>query len=232
MKKIALITGANRGLGLAATKKLAGLGFKVLMGCRDIESSQEVINALQAKGLDVEAIKLDVTKTSDIRGVHDYLRDSKDSLKILVNNAGVFLDSKSESILNADPVIILKSIETNTMGPMQLIQSLAPLMAKSGGGQVINVSSGMGSLADMGINATGYRMSKTALNVLTKICNQELKTMNIAVNSICPGWCRTDMGGESATRSSEEGVDSIVWLAQHQNPPSGLFIRDREEIPW
>lgn len=232
MKKIALITGANRGLGLATSKKLAALGFKVLMGCRDIKSCQEHVIELKGKGFDVEAVKLDVTKTADIRGVHDYLRASDIPLEVLVNNAGVFLDSKEESVLDADPVIVLKSIETNTMGPMQLIQSLAPLMAKSGGGKIINVSSGMGSFSEMEVNATGYRMSKTALNVLTKICSQELSSMKISVNSVCPGWCRTDMGGEQATRSADEGVDTIVWLAQEKNPPNGKFLRDRAEIAW
>lgn len=232
MKKIALITGANRGLGLAATKKLGGLGHKVLMGCRDLESCELIVKELREQKLDVEAIKLDVTKIADIRAVHDYLKKSPLPLGILVNNAGVFLDSKGESVLEADPVIVLKSIETNTMGPMQLIQSLAPLMGKTGGGQIINVSSGMGSFSEMEINATGYRMSKAALNVLTKICSKELEDMNISVNSICPGWCRTDMGGEEATRSADEGVDSILWLAQEKNPPNGKFLRDKKEIPW
>lgn len=232
MKKTVLITGANRGLGLAATKKLANLGHKVIMGARDIASAEKIANELREQKLDVVAIKLDVTKTKDIRSCHDYLRDSLKGLDILINNAGVFLDSQGESVLDADSVIILKSIETNTMGPMQLIQSLTPLMAKSGGGQVINVSSGMGSLSEMGAHATGYRMSKASLNVLTLITSIELAPMNISVNSICPGWCQTDMGGENATRSPEEGVETIVWLSGLNEPPTGKFLRDKKEIPW
>lgn len=232
MKKTILITGANRGLGLAATKKLASLGHKVIMGVRDVSAAEEIAISLRAKKQDVVAIKLDVTKIKDIRNSHDYLRDGDHGLDILINNAGVFLDSNEESVLEADPVIVLKSIETNTMGPMQLIQSLAPLMSKTGGGQIINISSGMGSLDEMGTFATGYRMSKTALNVLTKICSIELAAMKISVNSICPGWCKTDMGGENASRSPEEGVETVIWLCEQIDPPTGKFLRDKQEIPW
>lgn len=232
MKKSILITGANRGLGLAATKELAGLGHKVIMGVRDLKTSEKLVLELKAKNLDVVSLKLDVTKIADIRKCHDYLRDNKIELDVLVNNAGVFLDSMGESVLDADPVIVLKSIETNTMGPMQLIQSLAPLMSKSGGGQIINVSSEMGSLADMGPNSTGYRMSKASLNVLTKICSIELAPMGIAVNSICPGWCQTDMGGENAARTPKEGIQTIAWLCSQAEPPTGKFLRDKEELSW
>lgn len=230
MKKLALVTGANRGLGLETSKKLASKGFRVLMGCRDLGKVAEIEDQLKNEGLDVEFFKLDVDKISDIRDIHDYIRESEDKLDLLINNAGVFLDSYSDSILDSDPVIILKTIETNTMGPMQLMQSLVPLMSE--GSQIINISSGMGSLQDMESGAIGYRMSKAALNVLTLISSKDLAAKNISVNSICPGWCRTDMGGRNATRSSEEGIESIIWLAEQKNPPTGKFFRDKAEIEW
>ncbi len=236
--KIALITGANRGLGFETSKQLGLKGFKVYISGRNLEKIKMAADRLKSLGIDVEAIKLDVTKTQDIRSFIDLLKTRKEHLDVLVNNAGVFLesdgpqDTTGASILKVDPVIILKTIEANTMGPLKLIQSLVPLMIEKGGGRVINISSGMGQLKNMTGFWPGYRMSKTALNTLTKILDAEVCKDKIYVNSVCPGWVRTDMGGENAERSVEEGVKTTIWLATCDDPPHGKFFRDKQEIEW
>jgi len=238
--KIALVTGANRGIGFETSRQLARLGFKVYMGCRDEEKGKRAANILKSEGLVVEFLLVDVTKTQGIRAIHDQLKQNGESLDILVNNAGVFLEGdgptnpEDSSLFKVDPVIILKTIETNTMGPLKLIQSLVPDMLKKGEGRIINVSSGMGQLNSMGPSWPGYRMSKCALNALTCILNSELKNQSIIVNSVCPGWVQTDMGGKQADLSVEQGVESIVWLASapSQEIPRGKFIQNKKEIPW
>jgi NAD(P)-dependent dehydrogenase (short-subunit alcohol dehydrogenase family) len=236
--KTILVTGANRGLGFETSRQLAKEGFKVYMGCRSLEAGTLASDVLVGEGLNVHPIKLDVTKTADIRNFLTILKENNESLDILINNAGVFLESdgpedqSTASVLKVDPVIILKTIEANTMGPLKLVQSIVPMMIERGEGRIINISSGMGQLKDMGGHWPGYRMSKTSLNVLTRILDHELSEHNISVNSVCPGWVRTDMGGQNATRSIEDGVATTVWLATCENPPMGLFIRDKEPIDW
>ena len=237
--KIVLVTGANRGLGFETSKQLAELGFKVYMGCRDEKRGTDAVNSLLDQRHNVEFVKLDVTKTKDIRNFQDHLKKSKETLDVLINNAGVFLESVSptdtttSSLFKVDPVIVLKSIETNTVGPFKLIQSLVPVMLEKGQGRVINISSGMGVLSEESTGHwPGYRMSKTALNGLTRIVHGEVGDKGISVNSVCPGWVRTDMGGEDAVLSADDAVKTIIWLSTMDNPPSGKFFRDKKEISW
>jgi NAD(P)-dependent dehydrogenase (short-subunit alcohol dehydrogenase family) len=235
--KTALVTGANRGLGFETARELARAGFKVYFSARSEEKAKFAIDEFAKENLSTEFVKIDVTKTNDIRAFHARLKESGENLDVLINNAGVFLESLHEagdesSILRVDPVIILKTIETNTVGPIKLIQSLAPLMLEAGGGRIINISSGMGAFSEMEGLFPGYRVSKTALNSVTKICHEEFKDSNIIVNSVCPGWCRTDMGGDNAVRSALEGVETTVWLATTDNPPRGKLLRDKEVIEW
>ena len=234
--KIALVTGANRGIGLEVSKQLARKEFKVYMGMRNPDDNQKLIEELLSEGLNIKAVKLDVTKTADVRAVQTLIKESEKHIDVLVNNAGVFLETLGggleSSVLNVDPVIVLKTIETNTIGPLKLIQAFAPLMLSKGSGRIINVSSGMGSLSEMEGKYPGYRMSKTALNALTEITQAEVTGSEIYINSVCPGWVRTDMGGESAHRSVAEGAETIVWLATTNNPPQGKFLRDKQIIDW
>jgi NAD(P)-dependent dehydrogenase (short-subunit alcohol dehydrogenase family) len=153
-------------------------------------------------------------------------------LDILVNNAGVWLDTES-SVLKANLETLQKTIETNLFGPFLVSQALIPLMKVHNYGRVVNVASGAGQLAEMQTGYPTYRMSKTALNALTKITGNELADTNILVNSVCPGWVKTDMGGANATRTVEQGVDTIVWLATlPDGGPTSGFFRDRQPLAW
>lgn len=235
--KIALVTGANRGLGFETSRQLAQKGFKVYMASRDEQKGKVACEILQSEGLSVVSLKMDVTKTKEIRDAVDILKTNGDIPDVIVNNAGVFLESltdtgTSTSVLNVDPVIILKTIETNTMGPLKLFQALVPFMKEKSDARIINISSGMGQLSDMGGQWPGYRMSKTSLNALTRILHAELEDSNIFVNSVCPGWVKTDMGGSNAPRTVQEGVETTVWLATIKDSPSGKFFRDSKEIDW
>jgi NAD(P)-dependent dehydrogenase (short-subunit alcohol dehydrogenase family) len=234
--KIALVTGANRGLGLETSIQLAKKGFFVYMGMRDLEKYAGIVQDLIHQKLKVEAIKLDVTKTKDIRDFSNLIHSKNQKLDIIVNNAGVFLESNPNNggsfaeALKADPVIILKSIEVNTMGPLKVVQSLVEHLEVNA--RIINISSGMGALQDMSGGYPGYRISKTALNALTRMLHSELRESKISVNSVCPGWVKTDMGGSNASLTTFEGVQTTLWLATMNNPPSGGFYRDKKEIPW
>lgn len=236
--KIALVTGANRGLGFETSRQLALKGMKVYMACRKKEEGCVARDRLRKEGLNVEFVKMDVTKTKDIRDFLTTIKENHEFVDILINNAGVFLESdgprdqRNSSVLKVDPIIILKTIEANTLGPLKLIQSIIPMMLERDEGRVINVSSGMGQLQNMQGHWPGYRMSKTALNSLTQILSDEIKQSNIFVNSVCPGWVRTDMGGNEANLSVEEGVDTIVWLATCEKSPKGKFLRNKEPIEW
>lgn len=230
--KTALVTGANRGLGLETVRQLAQEGFRVYMGCRSLDKGLTALEQLNKRAWDIRPLELDVTKSSSVKEAAAKVKKESGSLDVLVNNAGVMLDTGegSNRAMKVDPLIVLKTMETNLAGPLKMVQAFAPLMGE--GARVINVSSGMGSLEEMAGGWAAYRTSKAALNALTKILADELSDKNISVNSVCPGWVRTDLGGENAPRTPEEGVKSAVWLATMDNPPSGKFFRDLKEIAW
>ncbi|MBC75471.1 MAG: short-chain dehydrogenase [Halobacteriovoraceae bacterium] len=231
---VSLVTGGNRGLGLAIVKTLAAKGHIVYMGVRDLEKGSKVCEGLVQEGLNVKPIEIDVTKSATIKDAVARIKDEHDYLDVLINNAGVMLDSGEgqNSVLNVDPVIVSKTFEVNTVGALIMSQAIAPLMKENGKGRIINISSGMGSLSEMEGGWAAYRMSKSALNALTKILHAELNSSGISVNSVCPGWVRTDLGGEKAPLSPEEGARTPVWLATMNEPPSGKFFRNKEEIQW
>jgi NAD(P)-dependent dehydrogenase (short-subunit alcohol dehydrogenase family) len=236
MKKIAVVTGANRGLGFETCRQLAKQGIGVILTSRDEAKGKAAAEKLQAEKLDVKFHPLDVTSPDSIEHLAQFIRNEFGRLDILVNNAGIGLDfagGLEGSILNTKIETLQKTIETNTYAPLWLCQALIPLMKGNNYGRVVNVSSGAGQLEDMRTGYPAYRISKTALNAVTRIIANELNGTNILVNAVCPGWVRTDMGGPNATRSLEEGVDTIVWLATlpDDGPTSGFF-RDRQPIPW
>ena len=231
--KVAVVTGGNRGLGLEACRQLARAGARVVLASRDPEKGETAAAALRGEGLDVTPHPLDVTDATSIERLARFVERQFGKLDILVNNAGVFEDSgaRGTGALRSDPAIVRRTFETNTLGPLMVSQALVPLM--QGSGRVVNVSSGMGQLAEMNGGYPGYRLSKAALNALTRILADELKGTGVKVNSVCPGWVRTDMGGADAPRTPKQGAETIVWLATlPDDGPTGGFFRDKQPIPW
>src|ERR671932_863797 len=232
-EKIALVTGANKGIGLEIVRQLATAGFRVFLTARDRQRGEEASQTLQQDGLNVEFLQLDVSDESSIDRLATELESRIDHLDVLVNNAGILLDAPNASVLEVESEVIVQTLQTNTLGPLRLIQKLVPLLSQSNAGKVINVSSGGGQLTDMGDWAPAYSLSKTALNAVTGMLAAALKDKNICVNSICPGWVRTDMGGANASRSVEQGADTVTWLAtEAPSDLTGKFLRDRTIIPW
>ncbi len=234
---IAVVTGASSGLGLETSRQLATQGIKVIITGRDTAKGNAVTNDLLQQGLDVIFHYLDVTDDDSIKKIASFLKNEFGYISILVNNAGVFLDSMDANAqgnpgaFKTELDTLRQTMETNVYGPVSLIQELVPLMKANG--RIVNVSSGMGQLSDMNSGCPGYRLSKTALNAVTRIYADELKDTQIKINSVCPGWVRTNMGGPNAERSVKEGAETIVWLATLSDAGhSGGFFRDKQPIPW
>jgi NAD(P)-dependent dehydrogenase (short-subunit alcohol dehydrogenase family) len=212
-KRVAVVTGANRGLGLETGTQLAEKGLEVVLTSRDRLKGEAIATQLNRDGIPIDYHQLDVTNPISIKELAAYVRDKYGRWDVLVNNAGIFPDADSGSILSANLEIIRHTLNTNTLGALNMIQVAVPFMKTANYGRVVNVASGMGQLDDMGGQYASYRLSKTALNAVTRILSAELVGTNVLVNSVCPGWVRTDMGGSSATRSVQDGADTIVWLA-------------------
>lgn len=233
----ALVTGANRGIGLAIAEGLARLGCEVWLTARRAADAEAAVAALVAAGL-VRPLQLDVTNAAEVAEARSLL-DGLGGLDILVSNAGVLLDAGwgdtpgSSSVFDADIEVVRRSMEANLYGPLRLAQTFVPGMRDRGFGRIVHVSTGMAQLDDMGGGYPGYRLSKTGLNALTRILAAELKGTNVKVNTMCPGWVHTRMGGQNAPRTPAEGADTAIWLATlPDDGPSGGFFRDRQPIPW
>ena len=229
MERLALLSGGNRGLGLEVARRLAENGYRVVIGSRDPARGEE---AARGVGGGATACQLDVTDPESIERCISTIEERFGRLDVLVNNAGIEGGGWSTSAVDADLDEVRDTLETNLFGAWKLTQAALPLMRRNGYGRIVNLSSGMGQLSDMGGHSPGYRVSKTGLNALTRMLASELADENILVNSVCPGWVRTDMGGPAASRSVEEGADTAVWLATDPEVPSGGFFRDRKPIPW
>ena len=229
--KIAVVTGANRGIGFAVAKGLLKKGVKVIVTSRKEEDGRKAMDELAEHG---EAIyhQLDVTDMGSIKRLVAFLEEQFGKLDILINNAGINYDTWQNTV-NADLDEVRDTIETNLMAPWQIIQEMLPLLRKSNGANIVNVSSGAGSLASQTGDRPGYSISKLALNGLTLQFSRLLKDDKILINSVCPGWVRTDMGGDNANRSPDEGAETIIWAALlDQHGPSGGFFRDRESLQF
>ncbi len=245
-KQVALVTGANRGIGFACCKLLAEKSYTVILTGRNKEKGIIATKKLQALGYkNVFFQELDVTKEKSIKKAVTNIIKEHNRIDILINNAGLFLDEGEDmkqmpyTIENIPLELVKKTIETNVYGPILLIQHVLPIMKKQNFGRIVNVSSGMSQMTDEpnlrygGGGFPSYRISKVALNMCTRNLSFEIKKQNILVNAVCPGWCRTDMGGKDATRSAQEGAQGIVWAATLPDKgPSGKLFRDKKEIPY
>jgi NAD(P)-dependent dehydrogenase (short-subunit alcohol dehydrogenase family) len=228
MSGIALVTGANKGIGLEVVRQLAARRWTVFLTARHLAAASEQTDSHPF----IRPVLLDVTSTDSIAAAVSTVSRTVDHLDVLINNAGI-LDPDDGSIVDVPAERLRRMFETNTIGALQVTQAFLPLLRKSTGGRIINVSSGAGQLTNMGTWAPAYSISKTALNGLTGQWAAALRAERIAVNSVCPGWVRTDMGGNEAPRSVEEGADSIVWLAcDAPQSLTGQFIQDRTPMPW
>lgn len=238
-QKLAVVTGANRGIGLAVARDLATAGCTVVMVGRGAEAIEDAAGQLRGGGHQVLPHVADVTDPSAVAALAARLRREFGRADILVNNAGVMLEPKGfaaprgASVFAVDPDLLAATYACNALAPMRLIQAVVPLMREVGWGRIVNVSSGMGQLAEMSGCWPAYRMSKAALNALTRLTAKELGGTPIKINSVCPGWCRTAMGGDDATRSADEGASGVVWAALlPDDGPSGGFFRDGQAISW
>lgn len=230
-KKIALVTGANRGIGFETCKQLSQLDITVLLTSRDTTKGEVAAKQLTDKGLDVIFFQLDVSDRSNIKDIFTKIKRQFGCLDILINNAAILYD-KDQSTMNADLELVNKALTTNLFGPWLLCQAFIPLMEKNGYGRVVNVSSGAASMHYMEGGTPAYGISKVALNVLTRKLASELGRKNVLVNSVDPGWVATDMGGHGG-RPIEDGCRGIVWAATlPNNGPSGGFFHDREPELW
>ena len=221
------ITGGNRGIGLGLLKGLSSSN-NVIFSVRDKAKGEKTLEEL--KNLDADYVVMDVDDTNSIEVAAGELKNKISTLDILFNNAGILLKEYNVDAVDTPETSILKTFNTNTLGVLRVSRSVIPLMKN--GGRIINVSSGMGQLEDMESGSIAYRLSKTALNALSKVMSNELSSKNIKVNAICPGWVQTDMGGSSANLTVKESTDRIIKFALEDNFPNGKFLQHGEVIPW
>jgi NAD(P)-dependent dehydrogenase (short-subunit alcohol dehydrogenase family) len=219
---VALVSGTSRGIGAEIARQLvADHGFIVFAGARDPDDVEEVDGIIP--------IELDVTDQDTVDAAQEQIGSDPGHLDSLVNNAGVYGDPIGAADYDLDRAHDV--LEVNTFGPWRLIESFLPLMRDSSQPRIVNVSSGAGQLSDMNGGRAAYRLSKAALNALTRTLASDERW--VKVNTMCPGWVRTDMGGSAASRSVEDGADTAVWLATlPDDGPTGGFFRDRKPIPW
>lgn len=233
-KRTIMITGANRGLGLATATALAKQGHHILLAARTLEKAQAAAKGLQAEGFSVTPVACDVASEASMRGAVATIAGQGLVVDVLINNAGIIPDQGGfgASPLEVTPATVAEGFANNTLSAYTLIQAVLPGMNQRGYGRVVNISSGMGGIAEMEGKVPAYRISKAAMNAVTKLFAAECKG-DVKVNSVCPGWVRTDMGGANATRSLDEGIAGIVWAATlPTDGPSGGFFRDGQPIPW
>jgi NAD(P)-dependent dehydrogenase (short-subunit alcohol dehydrogenase family) len=229
--KTALVTGANKGIGREVARQLARKGFHVFVGARSAKAGRKAAEQIAKECGKATFLQIDVADNASVRTAAREFSNMEDHLDVLVNNAGIVVDG-DDAILGITDDLLRETLATNTLGPLRVTRAFAPVLRKSKAPRVINVSSGSGQLTDGADGwAPAYSISKTALNGITSQLAAALP--KFAVHSVCPGWVRTDMGGENASRSVEEGADTIVWLASEAPQElTGKFLRDRKQIPW
>lgn len=231
---VALVTGANRGIGREVARQLARRGYTVVVGARDAEQGRATAAELaRDTGASVSALTLDISDPQSIAAAAEKLRSDGGRLDVLVNNAGIGSDFGVAGVA-PDFDAVQRALDTNFFGSYRLTVALLELLRASAHPRIVNVSSGMGGVSEMGGWSPGYRVSKAALNAVTRILSTELKDDGFLVNSACPGFVNTDMGGPmGATKSVEDGASGIVWLATlPDDGPTGGFFRDGQPIAF
>ena len=230
--KVVLITGANRGIGLETARQLALRGWRVVAGVRNASAGKQAVAAIAKEHGSASLLELDVSDSKSIHAAAGEFGKLFDRLHVLINNAAIYPD-QGINILTISRRQLTETFQTNTFGPVEVTQAFLPYLRKAKAARVINMSSGYGQIEGLVANVPSYCLSKLALNGVTLMLAQALKEEGIAVNSMSPGWVRTDMGGAAAPRSVEEGADTVVWLAADAPQTlTGKFFRDRKEIPW
>jgi NAD(P)-dependent dehydrogenase (short-subunit alcohol dehydrogenase family) len=230
--RVALVTGANRGIGLEVCRQLARHGLRVILCGRDLNKAKEAARRLAHADLDITPAALDVTNADSIHAVAQVVEERFGGIDVLVNNAAILL-AENADVLDITSDDFRATFETNVLGAIVVSQAFVPGMIKRRYGRIVNVSSIAGQLASMGTYAPAYSISKTALNAFTRQLAAAGEGTGVLVNAASPGWIRTDMGGQSAPRAVEEGADTIVWLATlPPGGPSGGFFSDRRQIAW
>lgn len=226
----ALVTGATRGIGAQVAADLYDLGAIVYAGARN---PRDLAGARSDSQGAVRPVKLDVTDEAQIAAAVATAVRETGRLDLVVNNAGIY-DGRGADLLDLDAERFDLVLATNLRGPTLLAKHALPHLLARPGGRIVNVGSGMGALTGgQGGNAPAYRISKTALNALTATLHGGYGGRGLLANSVCPGWVRTDMGGQAAPRSVQQGADTVVWLGRFQpGSPAGLFWRDRAVIAW
>jgi NAD(P)-dependent dehydrogenase (short-subunit alcohol dehydrogenase family) len=228
---IIVVTGGNRGIGFEISRQLAARGAEVVLTARRDDAGKAAIRKLTAQNLAVQFHPLDVGSPQDILALRNFLKQTYGRLDILINNAGI-IDKSDTHALDVDTSTVRATLETNALGPFLLSQVLVPLLQRSKRARIVNLSSGMGAFSEMEGDYAAYRLSKTALNAITAMLAAELRG-RIAVNAVCPGWVKTNMGGRNAERDVSQGAETPVWLAlDAPQRLTGKFLRDRKVIPW
>lgn len=239
---VAVVTGGNRGIGFAVCRQLAVLGYQVILTSRSLAHGRDAAESLASAGT-VTAAELDVAQEESRAAFADWLETRFGRVHVLVNNAGVHPDPggynserKGASVFTVKLPVVHSAMATHLEGPFRLIQLLIPLMRAQEYGRIVNVASTLGQFASMAGGWPGYRLSKIALNGLTAMVAEELADeglQGIHINSVCPGWARTAVGGELAPQSPDQAADTITWLAtQPADGPKGGFFKNRQRIPW
>ncbi len=227
--RVALVSGGNRGIGLEVCRQLAEAGLTVVLGSRDEERGRQAAEGLPGG---VAVRQLDVADAASVERLAASIESDFGRLDVVVNNAAISND-EGQSGAEADLDRVKEALEANLFGAWRLCEVAIPYMRREGYGRIVNVSTGLAALEDMGGGSPGYRISKTSLNALTRILSSELRGTGILVNAVNPGWVQTDMGGSNANRTVEEGADGVVWAATlPNNGPTGGFFRDRRHVAW
>ena len=232
-KRVAVVTGGNKGIGFEICRQLAERGLRVVLTSRDIAKGQAAQQKLSENGADVVYHRLDVDSDDSVAELARYVETEQGRVDVLVNNAGIMIDESGVGVLGTSLETFRITLETNFFGALRMCQVIVPIMQRGHYGRIVNLSSGLGQLVEMGDGTAAYRTSKTALNSLTRMVATAVSGQDILVNSMCPGWVRTDMGGPNAARGVETGAETAIWLAMlPHDGPNGGFFRDKAAIPW